>query len=196
MLSLSEPFAWRLSPDESLVDSAAASRVLTFRDHTGRAVSESDFAGSFQLVFFGYTECPDVCPSNLVVMGEALRVLGEDADRVQPIFVTLDPERDGPGTLAEYVTHFHPRLVGLTGDSAQIAAAATAYGVYVERVEAGPGAEAGSYSLSHTAQTYLIGPDGEGLAIFEHGSDPRAMAAEILERIEAGPDPRLGSDRP
>jgi protein SCO1/2 len=160
---------------------------LAFTDHMGRAVSESDFSGRYMLVFFGYTHCPDVCPGNLSIMSAAMRALGNAAESVQPVFITFDPARDTPDVLAEYVRHFHPRLTGLTGTQAQIEAAATSYGVVFERVDAQDGTELANYSLRHTAQTYLIGPDGKGVSIFDHDSDPKQMASEILVLLEQDP---------
>ncbi|MBJ20096.1 MAG: SCO family protein [bacterium] len=160
---------------------------LAFTDHTGRAVSERDFSGRYMLVFFGYTHCPDVCPGNLSIMSAAMRRLGRAAEAVQPVFITFDPARDTPEILAEYVRHFHPRLTGLTGTPAQIEAATRSYGVVFERADAGGGGEAADYSLRHTSQTYLIGPNGRGVAIFEHDSNPEEMASEILALLEQAP---------
>ncbi|MAE95799.1 MAG: SCO family protein [Deltaproteobacteria bacterium] len=161
-----------------------AKRSLTFIDHRGRAVNERDFLGSYMLVFFGYTACPDVCPADLAIMSAAMRHLGAAAESVQPVFITFDPDRDTPEVLAGYLRHFHPRLIGLTGTPDQIAAAVHSYGVVFEREEEEGGAEGSGYSLRHTALTYLIGPDGKGVTMFDHGSDPREMADEILAQLE------------
>ncbi len=169
------------------VASTSQPRGLTFTDHTGRAVSEREFLGRYMLVFFGYTHCPDVCPADLMIMSAALRELGEAGEAVQPVFITFDPERDTPVVLAEYVRHFHPRLTGLTGSPAEIAAATRSYGVIFERDGDEEGSESADYSLRHTALTYLIGPDGKGVAIFDHDSDPVETAAEILALLEQGP---------
>lgn len=158
------------------------SAPLTFTDHTGSPVSERDFQGLFQLVFLGYTHCPDVCPTGLQIMTTALRSLGESAERVQPIFVSIDPERDTPERLAQYVKQFHPRLIGLTGSPAQIAAAARAYQAVFVRVEAPDDPQ--NYTISHTDDIYLVGPQGEGLAIFEHGTRPAKIAREIRVQLE------------
>ena len=160
---------------------------LAFTDHTGRAVSDSDFAGRYMLVFFGYTHCPDVCPGDLGIMSAAMRALGSAAGAVVPVFITFDPERDTPEVLAEYVRQFHPQLTGLTGTREQIAEAARSYGVVFERYDDEDGPGASDYSLRHTALTYLIGPDGKGVATFDHGSDPNEMAGEILGLLEQEP---------
>jgi protein SCO1/2 len=110
-------------------------------DSEGRAVTDADFRGRFMLVYFGFTYCPDVCPTSLTYIAQALDRLGPDADKVVPVFITVDPERDTPEQLKEYVRHFHPKLVGLTGTPEQIAAAAKAYRVYFAKARV-PGAQA------------------------------------------------------
>ena len=114
-------------PDDT---SQATNRgAFSLVDHTGRSVTHQDFLGRFMLIFFGYTHCPDICPTDLLVMSQALDMLGAAGERVQPIFITIDPERDTPRVMAEFVAHFHPRLVGLTGAPEQVAAAAEVYRV-------------------------------------------------------------------
>lgn len=156
-------------------------QYLTFVDHNGKAVSDQDFLGSFALVFFGYTQCPDVCPTGLSIIGAALDELGETSKKVQPLFITFDPGRDTPEVMADYVQHFHPRLIGLTGSQNQIARAVKSYGTYAEKIEFEE-AE-GEYLISHTAEVYFLGPDGEGLVIFEHGTDPTEMANTIRAHV-------------
>ncbi len=151
---------------------------LTFTDHLGAKVSEADFLGHHSLIFFGYSSCPDVCPGNLVAMSRALTNLGEEAELVQPIFVSFDPERDTPEVLKKYVAHFHPRLIGLTGTQAEIEAATRAYGVYFEFGNSADGTASGG-EIQHTSNTFLIGPDGKAVAIFRHDTDPEEMAAAI-----------------
>lgn len=165
---------------------------LMFTDHTGRLVSERDFAGRYMLVFFGYTHCPDVCPGDLAIMSAALGALGAEAEAVQPVFITFDPARDTPAVLAEYVRHFHPRLVGLTGTPAQISAAATSYGVMFVRDDDdddgdNPDGDKAAYDLRHTALTYLIDPDGKGAALFDHNTDAQEMAAKIRRILQQNP---------
>ncbi|MCH7866747.1 MAG: SCO family protein [Myxococcales bacterium] len=162
-------------------------KPLTFTNHLGETVSELDFRGGHSLVFFGYSSCPDVCPGNLMVMSRALTTLGEAAEQVRPIFISFDPERDTPEVLNSYVSHFHPRLIGLTGTPAEIEAATRAYGVFFERSENSDGS-AGSGEIQHTSNTFLIGPDGQALAIFRHNTPPDEMAAVILEKIQQSQD--------
>ncbi len=146
-------------------------------DHHGRAVTEQDFRGRYMLVYFGYTWCPDVCPTDLLVMSQAVDLLGEAGEQVQPIFITVDPARDTVESLAKYVTNFHPRLTALTGSEAEIAAAAEAYKVYFRKGEEGEAAD--DYTVDHTDIMYLMGPDGEFLEHFQRGSRPVEIAQFI-----------------
>lgn len=147
-------------------------------DSQGRAVTDADFRGRFMLVYFGFTYCPDVCPTSLTAIAQALDRLGADADKVVPVLITVDPERDTPEQLKEYVRHFHPRLVGLTGTPEQVAAAAKAYRVYFAKART-QGAPADEYTMDHTSITYLMGRDGKFLAHFSHGTEPDAIAARV-----------------
>lgn len=150
-------------------------------DHTGRRVTDADFRGRFMLVFFGFTHCPDVCPAELQVMTAALEKLGDRADKVVPIFVTVDPERDTVEAMASYVAHFHPRLVGLTGTPDEIAAVARAYRVYHAKVK-DEGSAAG-YTMDHSAIVYLMDEKGEYAAHFTYGVDPDTMAEGIARHL-------------
>lgn len=153
---------------------------FTLIDHHGRTVTDKDFRGTYMLIYFGYTSCPDVCPLDLRFMTGALDELGDVGDRVQPILITVDPLRDTPAVLAGYVASFHPRLVGLTGTPEQIAAVAKAYGVFHQ--SDGEAADlATAYLVSHTAVTILMGPDGDYVRVFSHGSGPAEIAAGLRE---------------
>ena len=173
---------------QSTITEDESSPHLTFVDHTGRAVSEQDFLGRFALVFFGYTHCPDVCPTDLAIISAAMDELGETAEVVQPLFITYDWDRDTPEVLADFVQHFHPRLIGLTGSQDQIARAVKSYGTYAEKIELED--TGGEYLISHTAEVYFLGPDGDGLEIFQHGADPKEMANTMRAHInrEDGPN--------
>ncbi|MWD30086.1 SCO family protein [Aquicoccus sp. SCR17] len=152
-------------------------------DHRGRAVTQDDFADRWQLVFFGFTNCPDICPTTLAYMGSVLDILGPKADRIAPLFVTLAPERDTSEVLADYVANFHPRLVGLTGSKAQVAAAAEAFKVYHERLEDEDAPD--HYTMAHAGHIYLMRPDGSFEAVFIEGDQPpEALAEEITMRLE------------
>jgi len=159
---------------------------LTFINHRGEKTSDRDFRGSHTLVFFGYSHCPDVCPGNLATMKQALDQLGPDAARIQPLFVSFDAARDTPERLAEYVSHFHPDLIGLTGTNEEIEAATRAYGVFHD-LSGGEGA--GGLETQHSSNTYLIGPDGEARAIFGHATPPEEMVARLRAILASDGNP-------
>lgn len=146
-------------------------------DHTGRAVTDADFRGKYLLVYFGYTYCPDICPTTLQVVTQALDALGVAAAKIQPLLITVDPARDTARVLAAYVRHFHPSLIGLTGTPAQIARAAKAYRIYYAR--GGDDASDEDYLMDHSSILYLMGPDGGYLTHFTSGIDPDTLAAKL-----------------
>jgi cytochrome oxidase Cu insertion factor (SCO1/SenC/PrrC family) len=154
---------------------------FTLTDQTGKRVTDKDFRGRYTLVFFGFTYCPDVCPSALQVMAAALDKLGPQGQKITPLFITVDPERDSPAQLASYLKSFHPRLVGLTGTPAEIEAVTKAYRVYVKKV-ADPKSSAG-YTFDHSAIIYLMGPDGAYLAHFTHATNVDAMAERLAKLL-------------
>jgi protein SCO1/2 len=152
-------------------------------DHTGRAVTERDFAGRLALVYFGFTYCPDVCPTELGIIAEALDALEEQGEQVTPILVSIDPERDTPAALADYVSRFHPRLVGLTGTAEQVAAAARAYRVFYQRVQR---PDMRDYLMDHSSFIYLVGRDGRVRALFRPQSSPEAIAEAVRGQLRGG----------
>ena len=145
-------------------------------DHTGRAVSDEDFRGRFILVFFGYANCPGICPTGLRAMTEAVDLLGEKGEAVAPILITVDPAHDTPANLAPAVAKIHPRLIGLTGSFEALSAAAKAY-----KVGAKPAGRSwqGIQIIDHGSFIYLMGPDGKFLTLFPPVMAPEAMAAAI-----------------
>ena len=149
-------------------------------DQTGHVRTNSDFRGRLMLVYFGFTYCPDVCPTDLQAIALALDKLGGDADGVQPIFITVDPERDTAAHLAEYVPLFHPRLIGLTGSAEAIRKVADAYKVYYAKV---PLEGAGDYTVDHTAYIYLMDRDGNYLGFFPPGTSADRMVEIIRPRL-------------
>lgn len=151
-------------------------------DHNGKPVSEADYKGRFRLMFFGYTYCPDVCPTTLQTIAEAMDLLGGQADRVAPLFVTVDPERDTPAVLKSYVEHFHRRLTGLTGSAAQAAAMAKTFAIYFKKVLP-EGAAPEDYLMDHSAAIYLMGPDGRFVSHFSRDTEARAMADKIRKQL-------------
>jgi protein SCO1/2 len=144
-------------------------------DQAGAPVTEKTYLGKYQLLYFGYTFCPDACPTELQVMAQAIDTLGPLGDKVQPIFVTIDPERDTPPRLADYVPLFHKRLVGLTGTPEQIAAIARAYKVYYAKAPLKDGA----YGMNHSSFVYLMNPQGKFMTVFGGDLDADKMAAEL-----------------
>jgi protein SCO1 len=153
---------------------------FTLTDQSGRTVTDADFRGRWMLVYFGYTFCPDVCPTELQTIAAALDRLGADAAKVQPVFVTIDPERDTPAVLADYVKLFDKRLVGLTGTPDQIRDVAREYRVYYAKVTP---KSASSYLMDHSSFAYLMGPDGRFRTLLQPGESPEAMAARIESQL-------------
>jgi len=165
-------------------------------DQTGKRVTDADFRGRYLLIYFGYTYCPDVCPTELFVMSQALDILGAAGERMQPLLITIDPARDTAEVLADYVSNFHPRLIGLTGSADEIRAVAKEYRVYYEKVYsqlaqgedtegAGASDPDSDYLMSHSASTFLMGPDGRFIRVFTYGTSAEDMAAGIAEAIAA-----------
>jgi cytochrome oxidase Cu insertion factor (SCO1/SenC/PrrC family) len=150
-------------------------------DHTGRTRTERDFRGRLMLVYFGFTYCPDICPTDLQAIGLAMDRLGGDADNVQPLFITVDPERDTPQHLAEYVPLFHPRLIGLTGSPDTVGKTTDAYKVYSAKVPLGKGH--GDYTVDHTAFIYLMNRDGGYLGFFPPGTSADRMVEIIRPHL-------------
>ena len=145
-------------------------------DQTGRKVTESDFRGRYMLVFFGYTYCPDVCPTELQVMTRAVESMGAAGEKITPVFISVDPERDTPETLKSYVENFGTRLVGLTGSPAEVAAAAKAFRVYYAKAGKAEGAD---YLMDHSNIIYLMDPEGRFVRHFTYTTDAKALAEEL-----------------
>ncbi|MCC7017391.1 MAG: SCO family protein [Rhodospirillales bacterium] len=161
-------------------------------DHTGQKVTDRDYHGSFTFVFFGFTTCPDVCPTTLQNVASVLQLLGDDGAKVRPLFVTVDPERDTPATLAGYVTLFDPRIVGLTGTPEQIAQVARAYRIHYRKAsDSGAG-----YLMEHTAVLFLMAPDGRYLAHIPPDMPPRRMAETIRQHMADSRSPSSTTERP
>jgi protein SCO1/2 len=147
---------------------------FTLADQNGQRRSDSEFRGKLMIVYFGYTFCPDVCPADLMAITQALDALGPAAENIQPVFITVDPERDTP-LLKDYVAAFHPSLVGLTGSLKEIRKVADSYKAYYRKV---PGEQKGEYSIDHTGIIYLMGRDGEYLGFL-----PPQTASEKLTEV-------------
>jgi protein SCO1/2 len=165
------------APSVSQVASIGGPFSLT--DQNGSTVTDRDLKGHPFLVFFGFTHCPDVCPTALFEVSEIMRALGPDADRVRVLFVTVDPERDTPAMLKDYLSSFDPRLSALTGDPEAVAAVAKAYRVYYKKV---PLSE-GGYTMDHTAIVYLMNKDGHFVSPFNIKRSPELAAAELRKYL-------------
>lgn len=147
-------------------------------DQNGKRRTDKDFRGKLMLVYFGFTYCPDICPTDLLQMGLAVEKLGAAGEAVQPLFVTLDPERDKPKQLAAFVTHFHPRFLGLSGTASDIRKAADAYKVYYKKVAGSSG-----YTIDHTAFIYLMDRNGQYLGFFPPGTSAERMLEIIRPHL-------------
>lgn len=144
-------------------------------DQNGKSITDRDFKGKPLLIFFGYTHCPDVCPTTLFELSEMMHALGKDADKANALFVTVDPERDTPATMKDYLSSFDPHLQGATGDRKAIDAAEKAYRVYAKKVPT----KDGDYSMDHTALVYLMDKQGRFVAPFSLQRSPQAAAADL-----------------
>jgi protein SCO1/2 len=151
----------------------------TLIDQDGKTRTDTDFHGRFVLLYFGYSFCPDVCPTTLAEMGAALDKLGAKRDRVVPLFITIDPERDTPAVLKGYMKSFGPDFIGLTGSTKAIAQAARLYHVYIKKHPL-PG---GNYSMDHSGVIYLMGPDGKFVTYYEDEIGPDKLADDLRARL-------------
>ena len=155
-------------------------RPFTLTDQNGRKVTDKNFLGKYMLVFFGYTYCPDICPTELQVMTAALDSMGAKADLIQPVFVSVDPERDTPELLKQYVENFHPRLMGLTGTPDEIASVAKTYRVFFSKVES---SVPDAYLMDHSTIMYLMDPQGRFLKHFTYTNDTAGLAKALTDAI-------------
>jgi protein SCO1 len=166
--------------DEPPLAGARIGGPFALVDQNGKTVRDTDFAGRYRIVYFGYTYCPDVCPTDMAKIGQAMKLLDKQAPRVAqkvvPIFITVDPERDPPAVIKQFVANFHPRIVGLTGSPQAIAAVAKSYAVYFKKQPPGPG---GGYMVDHLAVAFLMGPDGAPIASLPIDKDGPAIAEQV-----------------
>jgi protein SCO1 len=154
---------------------AAVGGPFHLEDQNGKVVSDADMKGKPFLVFFGFTHCPDICPTTLFDISQVMKALGPDADRTGALFITVDPERDTPAVLKDYLSNFDPHLRALTGDRPSIDAAIKAYRVYAKKIPL----ENGDYTMDHTAVVYLMDKDGNFVAPFNVSRAPEAEAADL-----------------
>jgi protein SCO1/2 len=154
---------------------AAVGGPFQLTDQSGKAVTDADMKGKPFLVFFGFTHCPDICPTTLFDMSQLMKELGPDADRTGALFITVDPDRDTPKVMKDYLSNFDPHVRGLTGDPTAINAAIRAYRVYAKKVPL----ENGDYTMDHTALVYLMDKNGHFVAPFDVSRTPAAEAADL-----------------
>jgi protein SCO1/2 len=166
---------WAMGGVSKVAQPAAIGGPFQLTDQNGKAVTDKSLKGKPTLIFFGYTHCPDVCPTSLFEMSEVLRAMGKDADKVNAVFISVDPERDTPATMKEYLASFDPHLEGLSGDPAETAKVITSYRVYAKKVPT----KDGDYTMDHTALIYLMDRDGKFVAPFNLSRKPEEAAAEL-----------------
>lgn len=172
LLPLLRPYSFH----GTLLQSPDAAPDFTLTDSNGQLSNLSDFRGKLLVLYFGYTFCPDVCPATLAEISQAIELLGSKADQVQVIMISVDPERDTPEKLANYMGHFNPGFLGLTGSPEEIATVATLYGIYYEKRE---GSAATGYLVDHTASVMVIDEKGHLKLVFPFGTPAEDMAADL-----------------
>lgn len=164
-------------------DSVMIGGAFSLVDQNGVTRTEKDFAGRHTLVFFGFTHCPDVCPTTLAVIQAALEQSGAGPERITPVFITVDPERDTPEMVKSYMSAFGPRFVGLTGSPEAVREAAKVYRVYYQKRPL----EGGDYTMDHSSIIYLMGPDGRYVAHYQIETGPDGIAADLRKRLGLAP---------
>jgi protein SCO1 len=166
---------WAMGGVSKVAQPAAIGGPFQLTDQHGTAVTEKNLKGKPTLIFFGYTHCPDVCPTSLFEISEVLRAMGKDADKVNAVFISVDPERDTPATMKDYLSSFDPHLEGLSGDPAETAKVITSYRVYAKKVPT----KDGDYTMDHTALIYLMDRDGRFVSPFNLKRTPEEAAADL-----------------
>lgn len=155
---------------------------FTLTDQDGQPVRLSDYRGKLVVLFFGYTHCPDVCPTTLARLNQVMRELGDAGEAVQVLFISVDPERDTPAVLKQFLSHFNPAFVGLTGQAEAVAAVYPAFGVYVKKEEAG---SAAGYLVTHTARLYVIDRQGRLVLTYPADAQVQDIVADLKHLLEA-----------
>ena len=175
-----KPAAPKLAFKNTDVTGLGYAREFALTDHTGHPRTLADYKGKLVLMFFGYTQCPDVCPTTMADMAQVMQAMGPQADQVQVLFVTVDPERDTQQLLAEYVPAFDKRFLGLRGDAAATAKVAKEFKIYYAKV---PGKQPGSYSMDHTAGSYVFDKDGKVRLFVRHGQGPGPLVQDLKQLL-------------
>lgn len=170
----------KLAFNSTDVSGSEIGQDLSLTDHNGQARTLQDFKGKVLVVFFGFVQCPDVCPTTLAEFVQVRNELGKDADRVQVVFVTVDPERDTADVLRQYVTQFDPSFLGLRGDAEATARVAKSFKVFYAKV---PGKEADSYTMDHTAGVYIYDPEGQLRLFARHNAGVQALSSDIKQLL-------------
>ncbi|MBR0989158.1 SCO family protein [Bradyrhizobium japonicum] len=170
---------WAMGGVSKVAQPAAIGGPFQLTDQNGKAVTDKSLKGKPTLIFFGYTHCPDVCPTSLFEISEVLRALGKDADKVNAVFISVDPERDTPATMKDYLSSFDPHLEGLSGDPAETAKVITSYRVYAKKVPT----KDGDYTMDHTALIYLMDRDGRFVSPFNLKRTPDEAAADLKKYL-------------
>ena len=165
---------------------------FSLSDAAGRRVALADFQGRLVLLYFGFASCPDVCPTDLAIIGEALRSLGPSAAQVQPLLITLDPERDSPTLLQDYAAAFHPGFIALTGSAEEVRRVATTFKVFFEKVPVRGGQ---TYVIDHTAYTFLLDRDGKFVTLFPPGTPAQRMVEMVRDQLASQPSTASFSSR-
>jgi protein SCO1/2 len=166
---------WAMGGVSKVAQPAAIGGPFQLTDQNGKAVTDKNLKGKPTLIFFGYTHCPDVCPTSLFEISEVLRAMGKDADKVNAVFISVDPERDTPAAMKDYLSSFDPHLEGLSGDPAETAKVITSYRVYAKKVPT----KDGDYTMDHTALIYLMDRDGRFVSPFNLKRTPEEAAVEL-----------------
>jgi protein SCO1 len=170
---------WALGGLRHVAAPAAIGGPFQLTDQIGQTVTEKNMQGHPTLIFFGFTHCPDVCPTTLFEISEVLKAMGKDADRVNAYYISVDPERDTSAAMKEYLSSFDPRLKGLTGNPEQIAKVLSEYRVYARKVPL----KDGDYTMDHTALTYLMDRDGKFVSPFNLNRTPEQAAADLKQYL-------------
>jgi protein SCO1/2 len=183
-LSLAFAILWRDDRfgTEPSRETAAFRADFELTDHQGMVRTDEDFAGRWLLVFFGFANCPDVCPTTLAEVAAVMDGLGVSAPKVQPLFISIDPERDTPAALADFVPRFDAGIIGLTGTPKQISETARSFYIYYEKIE--EAAAPGGYSMSHSSQLFLFGPDGAYVTAYAYGTPAEEIIADLNGRLD------------
>ena len=181
LLALAAVAVWVFGTPAPVQEAAAIGGPFTLTDGAGRTVTDQTFRGKYMLVYFGYTFCPDVCPTTLNDVAQAIDKLGPAADKLRPLFITVDPARDTPDVMRQYAAAFSPKLTGLTGTAAQIATVAKEYRVYYAPHKTGP--NPGDYTMDHSSILYVMDPSGRFAGVIRADEGADAIAADLKKYV-------------